>query len=67
MELHEFGACMEGGAEPEVSGEVALRAVALVQAVSESGLLGRAVTLNEVENSEVNAYQHEIDAYYQLI
>jgi hypothetical protein len=67
MELHEFGTCIEGRAEPEVSGEIGLRAVALVHAVSESGLAGRAVTLDEVESSTVDAYQREIDAYYQLI
>jgi predicted dehydrogenase len=67
MELHEFGACMEGTAEPEVSGEASLRAVALVHAVSESGLLERAVTLGEVESSVVDAYQREIDEYYQLV
>ena len=50
-----------------MTGEVGLKAVALVNAVSESSRLGRAVVLDEVESSAVDAHQREIDEYYHLI
>ncbi len=62
LEYHEFGACIQQGSQPEVTGAVGLRAMALVYAVLESGTLGRPVTLTEVENLEVDAYQQDIDA-----
>ena len=38
-----------------------------VYAPFESGLLGRAVTLDEVLSGEANAYQREIDAALKLL
>jgi predicted dehydrogenase len=67
LELYEFGECIATGEEPEVTGEVGRRAVALVNAIFESGRLGRAVTFDEVERGAVNAYQREIDEHFQLI
>jgi hypothetical protein len=43
------------------------RDVALVYAVFESQAAGRSVTLAEVENVEVDAYQREIDQHLGLI
>ena len=67
LELHEFGRCITTGIAPEVSGAVARRDVALVNAVFESGILGRAVTLEEIEHSAVDGYQREIDLHYGLV
>ena len=50
-----------------VDGATARRAVALVQALFESSLAGRPVTIAEVETSAVDAQQREIDAYYGLV
>jgi predicted dehydrogenase len=61
LEYHEFGACMQHGRQPEVTGAVGLRAMALVYAVLESGNLGRPVTLAEVERLQVDGYQRDID------
>jgi len=66
-EYHEFGRCVREGAEPEVGGLLGRRAVALVNAVFESGRLGRPVTIAEVESEEVDAYQREIDEYLGLV
>ena len=52
---------------PEVTGEVGRRTVALVNALFESGLAGRAVTLDEVEAGAVDAYQREIDEHLGLV
>jgi predicted dehydrogenase len=67
LEFHEFGECIRTGAQPEVSGEVGRKAVALVNAAFESGALGRAVTIAEVEQIEIDAYQREIDTHYGLV
>ncbi len=67
LELAEFGRCMATGTSPEVDGAVGRRDVALVNAVFESGRLGRAVTLDEIEQSTVDTYQREIDRHYGLV
>ena len=67
LEYHELGECIRTGQPPEVTGEVARRDVALVNAIFESGCLGRLVTLDEVERVEVDAYQREIDEHFGLV
>jgi predicted dehydrogenase len=67
LEYHELGECIRTGAQPEVTGEEGRADVALNYAPLESGRLGRAVTLDEVVNSRVDAYQREIDAQIGLL
>jgi predicted dehydrogenase len=67
LEYHEFADCIETGRPPEVTGEVATRDVALVYGALESGVIGRPVTLAEIERGEVDAYQREIDAALGLL
>ena len=67
LEYHELGACVRNGAQPEVSGAVAKRDVALVYALFESQHAGRPVTIAEVESGAVDAYQREIDDYLGLV
>lgn len=67
LEYYEFAQCIRGQREPEVSGEVALRDVALIYAIIESGVAGRAVTLEEVINSQVDTYQRELDEVMGLV
>jgi len=55
------------GTQPEVSGAVARRDVALVYALFESDRAGRPVTIEEVESGAVDAYQREIDAHLGLL
>jgi hypothetical protein len=55
------------GRQPEVTLEEGRRDLALTYAPFESGLLGRAVTLDEVLSGEANAYQREIDAALKLL
>ena len=49
-----------------MSGEEGTIDLALSYAILESGLLGRAVTLEEVLEGEVDEYQKEINVYYGL-
>ncbi len=67
LEYHEFAECIRTGAQPEVDGAVARRAVALVYALFESAVAGRRVTIDEVESGSVDAYQREIDAHHGLL
>ena len=62
IEIHDFAAAIMEGRPPEVDGEGGLTAVASVLAVYESGIAGRAVTMDEVLDSRVSAYHDEIDA-----
>ena len=67
LEYHELGEIIATGRAPEVTGQVARRDVALVNAVFESGVAGRAVTIEEVERGAVDAYQRPIDEHYGLV
>lgn len=67
LEHHEFATCIATSAVPEVTGEIGRRAVAVVYALFESGKLGRPVTIAEVEQVRVDAYQREIDEHLGLV
>jgi hypothetical protein len=55
------------GRQPEVTLDEGRRDLALTYAPFESGVLHRAVTLDEVLSSEASAYQREIDAALKLV
>ncbi|TDT14913.1 putative dehydrogenase [Ilumatobacter fluminis] len=61
VELADFGSAVIENRSPEVDGELGTAAVAAVLAVLESGVLGRAVTYDEVRSGAVHSYQDEID------
>jgi predicted dehydrogenase len=67
LEYHELARCVRTGQQPEVTGAVALRDVALVYALFESDRAGRPVTIEEVESGAVDAYQREIDQALGLL
>lgn len=67
IEIHDFAAAIKEGRPPEVDGMGGLTAVASVLAVYESGLAGRAVTMDEILAGKVSAYQDEIDASLGLL
>ena len=57
---------IERGADPEASGREGLHDLACAFGVLESSLAGRRVTLNEMLDGSVRAYQAEIDETYGL-
>lgn len=61
LEYNEFAECIRGQRQPEVTGEVARDDVALIYAILESGVAGRAVRLEEVVTSQIDGYQRELD------
>jgi predicted dehydrogenase len=67
LEYAELARCVRSGQPPEVTGEIAMRDVALVYALFESDRAGRPVTIEEVESGAVDAYQREIDEHLGLL
>jgi predicted dehydrogenase len=61
LELEDFAGAIRDSREPEVTGQVGLDAVALTYAFLESGALHQAVTVADVAEDRVNAYQQEIN------
>jgi predicted dehydrogenase len=66
VEYQEFGECIQTGSQPEVDGYVGRKALALVNAALESGVLNRPVTLEEVESERTAVYQAEVNAYWGI-
>ena len=62
LELQDMANAVLHGTEPEVTGEVGLKAVALTYAFLESGALREPVAFDDVANDRVNDYQSEINA-----
>jgi len=66
IELHEFAECVGTGSPPEVTGEVGRRGLGVCYAGLESGVLGRPVTVDEVEEERSAIYEAEINAYWKI-
>jgi predicted dehydrogenase len=67
LEYGELGDCVSSGAQPEMTAEEGRADLALTYAPFESGVLGRAVSLEEVVGSRVDAYQRDIDVQSGLL
>lgn len=67
LEYAELARCVCSGIQPEVDGPTGRGAVTVINALFESQLAGRPVTIAEVESGAVDAYQREIDLHYGLI
>ncbi len=67
IELHDFADAILDGRRPEVDGTDGMLAVAAVLAAYESDLAGRSVSMAEVLDSSVSAYQDELDRPLGLI
>ncbi len=67
IEIHHLAAPTNQKRPPEVDGWGGLTAVASVLAAYESGIAGRAVSLDDVLESRLSAYQDDIDAALGLL
>jgi predicted dehydrogenase len=67
IELHDFAAAVLSGRAPEVDGQGGLAAVAALLGAYESGLAGRAVTMQELLSGAVSAYQEPLDRAMGLL
>lgn len=61
IEYQDFAEAVESGREPEVGHAEAMKALGLAYGLLESGYARRSVTMDEVIEGEVHAYQREID------
>ena len=66
VEMHDFGEAILNATQPEVDGYLGMTAVAAVYGAYESGLAGRAVTIEEILSGRLRAYQEGIDAVLGL-
>jgi predicted dehydrogenase len=67
LEYAELARCVRTGTPPEIDGNAGRSAVALINALFESQMLGRPVTIAEVESGAVDLYQQEIDQHFGLV
>lgn len=67
LELSDFFKSLEGGSEPETGGWEGTLAVAMIAAALESSLLGRSVSLEDVLELRVEAYQERLNREMGLI
>lgn len=66
IELMDFAEAVVYGRAPEVDGYEGRKAIALVYGLIESGILGRAMTLEEIEQDDNAPYQRELNAMLGL-
>jgi len=66
VEYQEFGECVLTGRKPEVDAYVGRKALALVNAALESGVLNRPVTLEEIESEQTAVYEADINAHWGI-
>ena len=66
VEYQEFGECILTGRKPEVDALVGRKAMALVSAALESGVLNRPVTLEEIETEQTAVYEADINEHWGI-
>jgi len=66
VEYYELGQCIATGRKPEVDPYVGRSALAVCHAALESGVLGRPVTIAEIEAEETGEYEREINAHWGI-
>ncbi len=66
VEYHELAECVLEGKQPEVTGYVGRRDLAVCHAALESSLLGRPVTVAEIEAEQTGEYERDINAYWRI-
>ena len=58
--------CIADGTKPEVDAYVGRKDLAVCNAALESSVLGRAVTVEEIENEETAQYEASINAHWNI-
>lgn len=66
LEYHELGECILTGKKPEVDAYVGRKDLAAVYAAHEANVLGRIVTLDEIESEQTAVYEADINAYWGI-
>ena len=66
LEYYELGQCIADGTTPEVDAYVGRKDLAVCNAALESSVLGRPVTIEEIENEETAEYEKSINAHWNI-
>jgi hypothetical protein len=66
LEYYELGQCIADGTKPEVDAYVGRKDLAVCNAALESSVLGRPVTIEEIENEETAEYEASINAHWNI-
>ncbi len=66
LEYYELGQCIAEGTSPEVDAYVGRKDLAVCSAALESSVLGRPVTIAEIENEETAEYEASINAHWKI-
>ncbi len=66
LEYYELGQCIADGTTPEVDAYVGRKDLAVCNAALESSVLGRPVTIEEIENEETAEYETSINAHWKI-
>ena len=66
IECYDFLDAIQNNRQPEVTGEVGMRAKAICESIFESAYCGKAVKYDDVLSGKVNGYQSQIDNFWGL-
>ena len=66
LEYYELGQCIADGTKPEVDAYVGRKDLAVCNAALESSVLGRPVTIEEIENEDTAEYEASINAHWNI-
>ena len=58
--------CIAEGTQPEVDAYVGRKYLAVCNAALESSILGRPVTIEEIENEKTSVYESSINKYWKI-
>jgi predicted dehydrogenase len=66
LEYYELGQCIADGTMPEVNAYVGRKDLAVCNAALESSVLGRPVTIAEIENEDTAQYEASINSHWKI-
>ena len=66
LEYFELGQCIADGRKPEVAAYIGRKDLAVCNAALESSILGRSVTIEEIENEKTSVYESSINDHWKI-
>jgi hypothetical protein len=66
IECYDFLDAIQNDRQPEVTGEIGMKAKAICESIFESGVCGKAVKYDDVLDGKIDAYQRPINEYWGI-
>ena len=66
IECYDFLDAIQNGRQPEVTGEVGMKAKAICESIFESGFCGKSVKYDDVLSGKIDAYQKPINDHWGI-